>query len=221
LAGGSRREQAKAGRRQRIVDATCDLLREVGFDALSMKLVAARAGVSLSTVYNLFASKQDVLAAVLDRDLVRFAAMVAASPARDPLARAFDAVDIAARLYREDPRFYAAILWRRPAEAADGAIDRALVAPRIRFWQDAIRAIKAAGQLQRSADPELLGTLMSRLVLGAVADWIGGQIAIERLHDETVRGLALMLLPHAAPQAAKWLRAVAADGRRPVPRAAE
>ena len=202
----SRREAAKAGRRQRIVEATCDLLREVGIEDLSMKMVAARAGVSLSTVYNLFASKQDVLRAVLDRDLARFAAMVAAAPSPDPLSRAFDAIDIAAGLYREDPGFYGAVLWRRPGGPADDDLDAVMVEPRSRFWQDAIAAVAGAGLLREGTECGVLGTLTSRLIFGAVADWIGGQITLERLHAECTFGLAALLLPFGTRAAERELR---------------
>jgi AcrR family transcriptional regulator len=206
-AGLSRREQAKAGRRQRIVDATCDLLREVGLDDLSMKLVAARADVSLSTVYNLFESKQAVLAAVLDQDLVRFEAMVRAARSQDALARIFDALGIAARLYRDDPGFYRAILWRRPSPGPDRAFDAAMLEPRTRFWQGMVASAKSAGFLKVDADPEALGTLMSRIMFGAIADWIGGRISEERLRAEAAFGFAVALQPFATRAATARLQA--------------
>ena len=57
----SRREEAKAERRHRIVTAARDLIRETGDTGLSMRAIAARANVSLSTPYNLFGSKGAIL----------------------------------------------------------------------------------------------------------------------------------------------------------------
>ena len=45
---GGRREQAKAERRSRIVRAARDLIRETGDTDLSMRMIAGRAGVSLT-----------------------------------------------------------------------------------------------------------------------------------------------------------------------------
>lgn len=209
--GPSRREQAKAARRQRIVDATCDLLREVGLDDLSMKQVAARADVSLSTVYNLYESKQAILAAVLDQDLVRFEAMVRAARSRDALERILDALRIAEKLYRDDPRFYRAILWRRPSPGPDRAFDAAMLEPRTRFWREMVANATQAGFLRAETDASALGMLMSRIMFGAIADWIGGRISAERLREEVAFGFAVALQPFATRPAAARLAPIIRD----------
>lgn len=52
-------------RRERIVAAATRLAADGGYDAVMMKDVAARAGVSLATVYRYFASKDHLLAEAL------------------------------------------------------------------------------------------------------------------------------------------------------------
>ena len=76
----SRREASKADRRDRIVNATCELLREVGIEDTSLDLIAKRAKVSRGTLFNLFGSKGAILTEVFDRDLHDFEALVAAHP---------------------------------------------------------------------------------------------------------------------------------------------
>ena len=61
----SRREEAKAERRHRIIAAARDLIKETGDTGLSMRAIAARAGVSLTTPYNLFGSKRAIVIALL------------------------------------------------------------------------------------------------------------------------------------------------------------
>src|ERR1700709_28264 len=92
----SQRETAKAGRRERIVAAAHDLLREVGVEDTSVKSIADRAQVSRSTVFNLFAGKAAILAQVFDQDLLQFEALVESAPAADSLERIFVSIDIAA-----------------------------------------------------------------------------------------------------------------------------
>lgn len=60
-----RREQAKAERRDKIVRAARDLIRETGDMNLSMRMIAKRAEVSVATFYNLFGSKRAIVMAVL------------------------------------------------------------------------------------------------------------------------------------------------------------
>ncbi|HEL4296102.1 MULTISPECIES: TetR/AcrR family transcriptional regulator [Stenotrophomonas] len=60
-----RREQRKAETRQAISDVATELIIRRGFEAVSMSEIAEAAGVSRKTVFNYFASKEDL---VFDRD---------------------------------------------------------------------------------------------------------------------------------------------------------
>lgn len=60
-----RREQRKAETRQTISDVATGLIIARGFEAVSMAEIAEAAGVSRKTVFNYFASKEDL---VFDRD---------------------------------------------------------------------------------------------------------------------------------------------------------
>ena len=206
----SRRERSKDGRRARILGAAVDILREAGIDDLTMRVVAERAGVSPTTVYNLFGSKRAVLAAVFDADLARFEAIVAQAPSRDALARLLDSVDVAMGLYHADPAFYRAILWRRPNAASDLALGTAMHEPRTRFYRRMIDAIAAEGLLRPCTDTGLLGALASHMMFGLIADWIDDLTPLERLGTDMKRGLAVVLLGFATAPAAARLHAVLA-----------
>jgi AcrR family transcriptional regulator len=202
----SRRERAKDERRGRIVEATCDLLREVGIDELSMKMVSSRAGVSLSTVYNLFESKQAVLAVVFDQDLLRFRDLVAAATAENPLERLFVSIEIAADLYRADPGFYRATMWRWGGGRGDAFLNTALHEPRTRLWRDMIADCVAAGHLKPGTDPEVLGALVVQIFSGVLSEWIAGAITVDELRLEATFGFASALSPFATRTDAKRLR---------------
>lgn len=214
----SRREEAKGERRSRIVEATCDLLREVGIEELSMKMVSARAGVSLSTVYNLFGSKQAVLAGVFDSDLATFEALVAKAPSKDALERIIDAVDIAADLYGADPSFYRATMWRRIGSPGDVSLSAALREPRIRFWRGMIEDAVRAGHLRPSLDPAVLGALVVQICSAVLADWISGDITVDRLRLETKFGVSVALAPFAARAESARLRTLTATLHRDLSR---
>ncbi|MGJ0119014.1 TetR/AcrR family transcriptional regulator [Williamsia sp. MIQD14] len=47
--------------RQKVIDATLDLVAEGGFAAASIAAVASRAGVSRQTVYSIFGSREDMV----------------------------------------------------------------------------------------------------------------------------------------------------------------
>ena len=202
----SRREAAKSGRRGRIVDATCALLRELGAEELSVKTIAARAGVSVSTVYNLFESKEAVLASVFDLDLAQFEQRVAAARSQDALARIFDSIDIATDLYRADPGFYRAIMWRLPGGAGDPQLNVALRAPRNRFWRSMVEAAIRDGQLKPGTDPAVLAALLIQIFGGVLSSWISNEITTDQLQAEARFGFAVALSAFATQAAAERLR---------------
>ncbi|MFJ5778325.1 TetR family transcriptional regulator [Streptomyces sp. NPDC093094] len=69
-------QRRSAERLTRILDACADLLDEVGYDALSTRAVALRAGVPIGSVYRFFGNKRAMADALAQRNLDRFAERV-------------------------------------------------------------------------------------------------------------------------------------------------
>jgi AcrR family transcriptional regulator len=199
----SQRERAKDTRRARIIDAAHDLLRSERIDSLSGKAVATKAGVSLSTLYNLFGSKDAVLMAVYAQDLADYEARVRARPSADALDRLFDAVDVAMQLYAADPAFYRATMWRRsPGEPLDAAMRQ----PRKHFWEELVHAAQAEGALKSDANVAALGRVLVYLFGGALGDWVAGDLTLDRFGRDIRFGFAAALLPFASATATPRLR---------------
>ena len=58
------RGEVAALRRRRLIEATVEVLGEVGADRLTMDMVAQRADAATRTIYNYFPTRQDLLSAV-------------------------------------------------------------------------------------------------------------------------------------------------------------
>jgi AcrR family transcriptional regulator len=58
------RSELAALRRRRLIEATVEVLGEVGADRLTMDMVAERADAATRTIYNYFPTRQDLLSAV-------------------------------------------------------------------------------------------------------------------------------------------------------------
>lgn len=69
-------QRRSAERLTRILDACADLLDEVGYDALSTRTVAIRAGVPIGSVYRFFGNKRAMADALAQRNLEVFIARV-------------------------------------------------------------------------------------------------------------------------------------------------
>ncbi|HET9379596.1 MAG TPA: TetR/AcrR family transcriptional regulator [Streptomyces sp.] len=65
-------QRRSAERLARILDACADLLDEVGYDALSTRCVAQRAGVPIGSVYRFFGNKREMVGALAQRNLERY-----------------------------------------------------------------------------------------------------------------------------------------------------
>ncbi len=89
------RQERKAQTRERLIDAAAQVFAQRGFEAASLDEVAAAAGYTKGAVYSNFASKTDLLIALLERRIEvqsaeyahRFEGQDAEEIARDLLSR--------------------------------------------------------------------------------------------------------------------------------------
>jgi AcrR family transcriptional regulator len=201
----SRRERHKDLRRQAIVDAAYDLLREVGADELSVKMIADRADVSAATIYNLFGAKGAVLEKVYARDFEAFVAKVAAAEPAPALDLMFESIRIAADLYRSDPAFYRGMSIGNPRAERDLVIS--VQAPRAAFWQALLaRAVKER-DLGADTRIDLVSTAMMQLGGGAFGAWVADLISVDEMARQTCYGMARLLLGVARPAGRARLQA--------------
>lgn len=107
-------ERARA-RVERILDTTVELLEEIDIEALTTAAIAKRAHVPIGSVYHYFASREEILAALVARTTARVDAAVAAclrvDLARLPWREALDhAIEVSAETYAADSTY--ATVWR-------------------------------------------------------------------------------------------------------------
>jgi AcrR family transcriptional regulator len=112
---------APAPTRQRLLDATTELLAEGGYAAATVAALTSRAGVASGTLYRHFASKEELFVEIFrtlsGRELDAMRA--AAETASDPLDRLEAAIDAFARRALAEPR----VAWALLAEPVDALVD--------------------------------------------------------------------------------------------------
>lgn len=195
--GLGRREAGKAERRRRIIRAARDLIRETGNTGLSMRALAARAGVSLATPYNLFGSKRAILLSVLD-DIREFFDRFSQQRSTEPVERLFGALDICVELYVADPRFNRTI-WAALFDPSDDFRSQIFNSKRAAFWQGLVNDIAEAGALSPDVDVELLFRTLDRSFSATMLDWVTGELNDAQLGPAMRYGYALILCGAAAP----------------------
>jgi AcrR family transcriptional regulator len=186
-----RREAGKAERRRRIIRAAHDLIRETGNAGLSMRALAARAGVSMTTPYNLFGSKRAILLAVLD-DIRDFLDRFAHLRSTDPLERLFGALDICVEIYLADPVFNRTI-WAALFDPSDDFRSQIFNSRRAAFWEGLLAELAGAGVIAPNIDIALLFKALDRSFEAAMLDWVTGELASAQLGPAVHYGYALIL----------------------------
>lgn len=184
-------ETGKQERRNRIVEAAADLVRENGFDGASVEVIARRAGVSPATVYNLFGNKAGVFDQVFDADMTQFEALVAARVDVGPIGLIFEALDIATGLYAREPDYYKALM---RLSQQDGPLYVSFSRPRQAFWIRLFRQIHTSGALRPDLDHEAAATTLAAMVRGAIDFWVEGRLDSRQLHRNVAYGFGLVLL---------------------------
>jgi AcrR family transcriptional regulator len=193
-----RREAGKAERRQRIIQAARQLIRETGNAGLSMRALAARAGVSLATPYNLFGSKRAIVLAV-HQDVREFHQRFSITRSADPVERIFAAVDMAIDYYVGDPPFYKT-LWAAVFDTTDEIRTEIYNPKRDAFWQGLIRAAADAGAFADDMELDHVLHQLDYLFRSVMLDWVVGEMAPEALAPTIRLGYALILKGAASPE---------------------
>lgn len=112
------RAETAAATRRSLLDATSELLDAGGPEAVTMREVGARAGVSRGAPYKHFAAKEDLIAAVATEAWDRLSEDLAALDAvADPRARVRAALLALLGLGRSRPHLYRAMFTRGEADA--------------------------------------------------------------------------------------------------------
>jgi AcrR family transcriptional regulator len=169
-----------AARREAILDAACDAAAEGGMAAVQVAPVAERAGVAAGTVYRYFASKTDLVAALVaavsEREVAALAAAAKAAPG--PLSALAAAIATFAARALATRRLAFALIAEPVESEVDGAraAFRRAVAVQL---ETLIRAAIRGGHL-----PEQDTAMAAAALVGALTDGLIGPLAPAGGRDE-------------------------------------
>lgn len=102
-------QQRSAKRVEQMLDASAQLIDELGYEALTTTLIAKRAGVAVGSLYQFFPDKRAVVQALTQRNLERFIQQITERLESMDAGHWWDVVDsildIYLRMHREIPGF--------------------------------------------------------------------------------------------------------------------
>lgn len=197
-----KREEAKAKRRSRIVEAARSIIIERGDDGFSMRCLADQSGSSLGTLYSLYGSKQNVISDLLNREVETMAMSMEAHSGPYCVDRLFFIVDETFRRHRSLQSYLLYLLRMSYVQSASDEF----VVMRDEYFFAAIKDAIAAGELTEQIPISDLVQAISTTYTGALLDYSMKRIALTQFTRNCGVGFALTLLGVASPTVSPFIR---------------
>ena len=202
-------ERGKAERRQLILKTASEMIADQGSDGLTIRAIAARAGLSPVTVYNLFGSKYAVLNDLYEEDYQRLVAHFEENGSDDALVRIFDMIDLSTRYYERRLKFYMALFTELVRHSnTDVAIGNWAI--RSNNMRRVLGAAFDAGYLAADTPLEVLAATFIRLGKAVSQEWVDGTLTADQSRRELGVAYHLILSKFATDKAREPLARIAA-----------
>ena len=190
--------ERRSARRGHLLQAADALIRERGDAGFSMTELAARAGLSPATPYNLLGSKAEILRLVVRQDFKRFTDRLAGVASAGPLDHLLRAADLVVTHYEADRPFHRGLF--RAAFSADVAEVRDMMSLEGQaLWRGWVDAAQAAGDLADWVRPGPLTVVLIRTIGSTAQTWLSEGWPRERFELEMRHSARLILAGVVAP----------------------
>ncbi len=229
MGSSERRARAKVALRQQILDAARDLFVHEGYDAVSMRRIAARIEYSPTAIYLHFPDKQSILTALCDETFEKLSMRLTALFARtaDPLTRLQDGLRLYVEFGLAHPHHYTVSFLVKPRDLRTSeptAGHRAFA-----FLQAAVAEAMASGAIRPGEVDTTSQTLWAAchglvaLLITVPADrfaFVGADRLTRHMIDTLIAGVQVSAaVPPKPTSAGPATQARAATGRRAGPAA--
>jgi AcrR family transcriptional regulator len=190
---GSLRARGKGHRRARLIRAARDLIAERADGNFSMQELAARAGLSLATPYNLLGSKAAILQEVYRAETEGFRRTYKSAHRKPPVERVMSTVEYTLGVFASKPQFYRNL--SRSLSALEPEEMRQLIVP----YADAmllplVEDLMAEGAISVSVSPTIITTHLQRIFESTFLHWAALNWDQHRFRKELRAGFALTFL---------------------------
>ena len=198
--GESTRTKNMATRRNAILREARSLIAIEGFEALKIRDLAEKAGLTVPTIYNLIGGKREILKTIID-DLVEQLRIIQTQAVAGSVEQSFanQINDLADHFAEDEPYFKAAFIAGDRSGLFEQSSDHGIFA---HFVQQPIDACKLAVQeklLRGNIPPEILGQQIYGCYRLARQDWANGYFNLNQFKTQALTGIFLCLAADANP----------------------
>ena len=194
------REDKKSQRAERILDHARAMIAEEGYDALKIRELAARAELTVPTIYNLIGGKSEILSRIIEALVERLHEVQNQSDFEDIEAGFEQQITQLADLFAQDEDFYrAAFVAGDRSGLFEQRSDRGIFARSLQQPVEACRAAQAEGLLKGGISAEQLGRQVYDSYRLARQDWANGYFDLDGFRAQALTGVLMSLSADAAP----------------------
>ena len=186
------RELKKTERRQAILDAARALILDGKERDFSMPTLAAKAGVSLVTPYNLFGSKSSILLEIVREDIYARIAALEDIPATGLADWVAELSASLARIYYRNRHFYRRMIVTLVAQE-DAAEQMAALEFSYGMFAPPVKRLQDQGLVLSAVPAELIARYMTHCISGSLQHRLMERGSETLLRREIEMGLALVL----------------------------
>jgi AcrR family transcriptional regulator len=185
--------RGKDRRRALLISAARDLIAERADGKFSMQELAARAGLSLATPYNLLGSKANIVQAVFRAETEGFRLASKSEHRRQPVERMMAIADHTVAVFAHQPQFY------RNLSRILGALDpeemRQLIVPFAdTMLQPMVEELFAEGAITVAVSPVIITSHLQRVFESTFLHWVALDWDRQFFRRELRAGFALTFL---------------------------
>jgi AcrR family transcriptional regulator len=208
-----------AERRERILASARELIAEGGFEALTTRVLARRARVTVPTIYNLIGAKDDVLFAAVEEQTARFLDAIGGRKRRAPLAQVLAVSDDCVSELLRDPRYYKALLRLMYSSESALKVRHSVGATVLREFSRGLEAMRETGALVEGLKVRLLAPQLAGQLSAASLQWATDDLDEAGFRRAARLGTQLLLLGATRGAARRQLeeKLLRVGGRRPTP----
>jgi AcrR family transcriptional regulator len=189
----SARARAKGERRARLTKAARALISEKPAGNFSMTELAARAGLSLATPYNLFGSKTAILQAVFRTEAIGFHKRTGSLANAPPVTQVLTMIDNIVAVFGREPAFYRSLTRSLMAITPD-ELSASILPISDSMFLPLVEGLVGAGAIRPPIPASVISTHLLRVFNSIFLLWAAQNWDASRLHRELRTGFALCFI---------------------------
>ena len=197
---GSVRALVKQERRDRILSCAQELISREGFEGLSIRVLAAKAGVSTPTIYNLVGNKEAILHSLGETIVKQLTEAYQSSVNEDPINQVKEIIQKLHHIYAQDEHYSRELFIGKSTLSQAGYGGASENIPMLKVATAICENALKKRLLRGEVSSAVLGQGIGNSVYLAQLGWIQGSFGLNEFKRQAMIGIYLTLAADSMPK---------------------